>query len=148
MDRSAMVASQNDRRTIMNNTLGQIIGKVEDNFSVTNDAGETVKLRVYYDFSGMDNTSVKNNLVGSGTRIAFQRPLRKMSASEIKALDGQTFDACTVGRKIVSREEKIAQFKTAFVNAGVSESQASQLAIAAVDNPALLTINKEDNEVE
>jgi len=71
-----------------------------------------------------------------------------MSASEIKALDGQTFDACTVGRKIVSREEKIAQFKTAFVNAGVSESQASQLAIAAVDNPALLTINKEDNEVE
>ena len=137
-----MVASQNDRRTTMNNTLGQIIGKVEDNFSVTNDAGETVKLRVYYDYSGMDDTSVKSNLVGSGTRIAFQRPLRKMSAIEIKALDGQTFDACTVGRKIVSREEKIAQFKTAFINAGVPEVQATELAVAAVDNPGLLAINK------
>ena len=127
-------------------TLGQMIGKVEDNLSVTNNADEVVKIRVFYDFTSMGNSDVKTCLVGSGTRIAFQRVLRPMSKDEIKSLDGQTFDACTIGRKIVTREERIAQFKTAFVNAGVEDLQAETLAIAAVDNPALLTITKSDED--
>lgn len=127
-------------------TLGQMIGKVEDNLSVTNNAGATVKLRVFYGFSGMADSDVKTCLVGSGTRIAFQRVLRPMSSDEIKALDNQTFDACTIGRKIVTREERIATFKTAFVNAGVNDAQATELAVAAVDNPQLLNITKDDED--
>ena len=37
-------------------------------------------------------------------------------------------------------------FKTAFVNANVGDAQATELAVAAVDNPQLLNITKDDEK--
>ena len=125
----------------MENTIGEAIGIQIDNFSVKNDAGDTVKIRVKIDYSNMSDLDIMNCLNGN-RRIPLQRVLRKMSKEEIADLDGTTFDANDVGKKIKSRSEKINEFITAFVNAGVDKEQAVVLATNAVDNPQLLTIKE------
>ena len=122
-------------------TIGELIGIVEDNFEVTNSAGDKVQLRVKFDFTRVFDSDIKSWLCGN-RRIAFQRPARSLSASELRDLDGTLINANECGRKVQSRDEKIQMLKTVFINAGVSEVQASELAIAAVDNPVLLTIKK------
>ena len=107
--------------------LGQMIGKVEDNLSVTNSADEQVKLRVFYDFSAMSDNDVKVNLVGSGTRIAFQRVLRAMKSEDIKALDGTTIDACSAGKKVKSDEQVKAEYMARF-NSSDKTTQAEMIA--------------------
>jgi len=135
------IAHRTQRGAIMENTIGEAIGIQIDNFSVKNDAGDTVKIRVKIDYSNMSDLDIMNCLNGN-RRIPLQRVLRKMSKEEIADLDGTTFDANDVGKKIKSRSEKINEFITAFVNAGVDKEQAVVLATNAVDNPQLLTIKE------
>ena len=40
-------------------TLGQSIGKVVDNFTITNDAGDKVQIRLAYDFSTATGVDIK-----------------------------------------------------------------------------------------
>jgi len=125
----------------MEKTLGQMIGHVEHSFSVKNDHGESVQLRLIIDFSTSTDVEIRNWLVANRV-IAFQRPARSLSKDELKALDGSTVLANQAGQKIKSREEQLNQLITTFVNAGVSREQAKVLATAALDNPASLTIKE------
>ena len=108
-------------------SLGQQIGKVRHTFSITNDAKEKVQLAVTIDFSTASDTDIKSWLV-SNRVIAGQRPWRALSADEIRALDGQTIMATEIGRKVKSREERIATY----VGLGLPRD----LAELAVDDPS------------
>ena len=110
-------------------TLGQQIGRVGHVFSVTNDAGEKIQLDIVIDFSLASNADIKGWLA-SNRVIAGQRPWRALSAKEIKALNYEVFLANDVGKKIKSREERMAIYTTA----GFPED----LAALAVDRPDLL----------
>ena len=90
-------------------TLGQTIGKVRHTFSITNDAKDKVQLAVTIDFSTASDTDIKSWLV-SNRVIAGQRPWRALSKDEIESLDGQTILATDIGKKIKSREERIATY--------------------------------------
>ena len=107
-------------------TLGQQIGKVRHSFNITNDAKEKVQLTVTVDFSTASDVDVKSWLV-SNRIIAGQRPWRALSRDEIKALDGTTILATEIGKKIKSREERIALY----VGLGLPRDMAE----LAVDNP-------------
>lgn len=85
--------------------LGQMIGKVVDNFAITNDAGDKVQLKVKWDFSTSTDADVKSWLCGN-RRIAFQRPSRAMSKAELEALNGQTIMAADAGKKVKTLEEQ------------------------------------------
>lgn len=106
--------------------LGKQIGKVKHAFSIKNHAGETVKLSVTFDFSTCTDSDLKQWLVSDRT-IAFQRPTRLLSRSEIEELDGTTILANEAGRKVKSRSERIAEL----VAVGIPE----KLAETAIDNP-------------
>lgn len=108
-------------------TLGQLIGKVVDNFSITNNNGNTTSLRVEWDFTTATDNDIKSWLCGN-RRIVFQRPTRSLSIDEINELDGTTIMASSAGRKIKSREERINELMAG----GLPE----KLAIFAVDNPS------------
>jgi hypothetical protein len=107
-------------------TIGQVIGVIEDNFKVTNQSGNEVQIKVKFDYRTVTDMDIKSWLNGN-RRIAFQRPLRGLSAEEIKALDGQMINANECGRKVKSREERISEL----ITAGIPR----QLAGFAVDNP-------------
>lgn len=93
-----------------NLTLGQTIGKVDDNFSITNDAGDKIQLRISFDFSTSSDNDVKSWLAGN-RRIALQRPTRTMSAEEIKGLSGTVIMAIDAGKKVKSLSERKAEAK-------------------------------------
>uniref|UniRef100_A0A6H2A2D5 Uncharacterized protein n=1 Tax=viral metagenome TaxID=1070528 RepID=A0A6H2A2D5_9ZZZZ len=117
-------------------SLGKQIGKVRHTMSITNSRDDKVQIKLVFDFSTATDAEIKAWAL-SNRVIAFQRPARDLSASELNALDGSTVIASDAGKKVVSREEKI---KT-LVNAGIP----LKLAIIAVDNPELLeTINVPD----
>ncbi len=128
-------------------TLGKLIGVIEHRFTVTNDAKVEVSITVKVDCTSASDADVRGWIVGNRT-IAFQRPLKKLSASEISELDGTTIIAQDAGKKVKSRQEQIMAFRNAFMAAGVDESKAGLLAIAAVDNPAALAILDEEDENE
>jgi len=109
----------------MAQTLGQIIGKVEHAFSIKNDAKEQVQLKITLDFSTATDSQVKSWLSSNRT-IAGQRVWRAMSATEIKKLDGTTFDAASIGRKVQSDEEKFRTGIAALRAVGMNE-QADRL---------------------
>ena len=124
----------------MSNKLGQLIGVVEHNFSVTNNAGVEVKgLKVNIDFSTATDIEIKSWLC-SNRGIAGQRPWRALSEKELKELSGKTFNACTIGTKVKSRDEQKQDLINTFVNAGLPLEKATELALAALDNPEALTI--------
>ncbi len=127
------------------NQLGKLIGIIEHRFTVTNDAKVETSITVKFDFSTAHNEDIKQWLCGNRT-IAFQRPLKKLSASEIKELDGTIILAQGAGSKVKSRQEQIMAFRNAFMAAGVEESKAGLLAIAAVDNPQALAVLDETDE--
>lgn len=106
--------------------LGKQIGKVKHSFSIKNHAGEQVKLSITFDFSACTDQDLKSWLVSDRT-IAFQRPTRLLSASEIEELDGTTILANEAGRKVKSRAERIAELTAV----GIPK----KLAELAVDNP-------------
>lgn len=90
----------------MANTLGAIIGVVEHSFSVKNDQDEIVQLAVKIDFTTSTDAEIKSWLAGNRT-IAFQRPARALTASELRKLNGSTIMAKTAGAKIQSDVAKI-----------------------------------------
>ena len=101
----------------MENTLGQTIGIVKDTFEVTNDNKEKVKLTVRYDFSTVDDLTIKAWVCGN-RRIALQAQLRKLTVEEIQALDGSVIIAQNAGQKIKSASEQIQ----GLIAAGVPEA--------------------------
>jgi len=107
-------------------TLGQTIGKVRQSFNVTNDAKDKVSLTITVDFSTASDSEIKQWLV-SNRVIAGQRPWRALSKAELEDLQGKTFVAQNIGRKVKSRAEQIQDL----INAGLPE----HLAVFAVDNP-------------
>ena len=113
----------------MTQSLGQIIGKVIDSFSITNNRGASTSIRVEWDFATSTDNEIKSWLAGN-RRIAFQRPSRALSIDELNELDGTTIAASNAGRKTMSRSERIDNL----VNAGIP----LKLAEIAVDNPTLL----------
>lgn len=110
----------------MSDTLGRTIGKVDHVFSVKNDNEETVQLSVKIDFSTAKDSDIKGWLVGNRV-IALQRPMRALSAKEIKALHGRTFKAEACGQKIKSREGQIAELTKVGIPRGLAEFM--------IDNP-------------
>jgi len=110
----------------MENNLGTLIGKVIDNFSITNDAGDKVQLRLTFDFSTSTDNEIKSWLCGN-RRIALQRPARAMSKDELNDLNNTTIMAIDAGKKVKTRAEKIK----VYTSMGLPEN----MAIMAVDNP-------------
>ena len=110
----------------MTQTLGQTIGKVRHTGSIKNDAGDKVQIGIYIDFSTCTDTDISNWLCANRF-IAGQRPWRSLSIDELKGLDGQTFLASDIGKKVKSRAEKLAVY-TAM---GLPEAMAA----IAVDDP-------------
>ena len=85
--------------------LGQTIGRVVDNFTITNDADEKVQMRVTWDFSTASDADIKSWLCGN-RRIAFQRPSRSLSVSELRDISETTIMAIDAGKKVKSLEEQ------------------------------------------
>ena len=108
-------------------TLGQQIGVLVDNFSISQyKGGPSTQLKVTWDFSTATNADIKSWLCGS-RRIAFQRPTRGLSMDEIKAISGSIIMATDAGCKVKSRTEKIA----VYTSMGLPENMAT----IAVDDP-------------
>ena len=103
-------------------TLGQTIGIVKHACSITNNNDEKASITIRIDFSSASDSDIKSWLVGNRI-IAFQRPTRLLSLSEINNLDGSTIQATEAGVKVKSRAEKIASY----VNAGIPDSIASAI---------------------
>jgi len=108
-----------------NNTLGQMIGLVEDNFKVTNNAGVETQLRVKYDFSTTPDADIKSWLCGN-RRISAQRPMRSLTSEQIKEIDGATINALDCGKKVKSDEQVKAEYKARF-NASSDEVKAQMI---------------------
>ncbi len=111
----------------MSQHIGQLIGKVRHNLSITNDAKEKVQLAIIIDFTTATDLDIKGWAV-SNRVIAGQRPWRSLSEAELLDLDGQTIMAIDIGRKVKSRAERIA----VYTSMGLPEP----MAIIAVDEPA------------
>ena len=90
-------------------TLGQQIGKVTRWFTVTNDTKDKISLKLTFDFSTTPNSDIHSWLC-SNRIIAFQRPTRSLSKEEIEELDGSIIIATDAGKKVKSREERIATY--------------------------------------
>lgn len=114
------------RYNVMSESIGNLIGVVSDTFSVKNEKGDVVQLRVKFDFRSCSNNDIRSWLVGN-RRIAMQRPLRGLSVEEITSLDGSTINANECGRKVESREERINKL----TSIGIPR----KLAEFSVDNP-------------
>ena len=108
-------------------TIGQMIGVVPHSFKITNDAGDVVeKIEIKIDFSTCMDSDIKA-WVCSNRVIAGQRPWRALSKEELEGLKGETFMANDIGKKVKSREERVAEH----MSAGLPR----KLAQFAVDNP-------------
>ena len=121
----------------MSNAIGKMIGSLTHRFSVKNAANDEVEITVNLDFTGASDQDIRSWLVGNRT-IAFQRPLRLLSAAEIKKLDGSTIAASDCGKKQTSKREKFV----ASINALKSMN---------VDTTALITewnTNNPDDKIE
>jgi len=123
----------------MENTLGQMIGTLNHALSITNDNKEKVSIMVKIDFTTASDIDIKSWLCGSRA-IAFQRPTRMLSKTEIEALNNTTVIAQNAGQKVKSRKEQIASLTAIGLPLNVAE--------AAIDNPAILANIKLDAEVE
>ena len=123
-----------------NMTLGQTIGRVVDNFAITNDAGDKVQVRLAYDFSTATDVDIKSWLCGN-RRIALQRPARAKSKAELEALNGMVIVAVDAGKKVKTRAERIAVYTALGLPIDLAEM--------AVDDPtkfqdAMAKINVEE----
>lgn len=88
----------------MENTLGQMIGKIKHALSITNDAGDKASIVVDFDFTTASDVDIKSWLCGSRA-IAFQRPARALSADEITNLNNKVIIAQNAGQKVKSKEQ-------------------------------------------
>lgn len=112
----------------MSKTLGQMIGKIVHNFTITNHTKTAKKLpmRLTFDFTTASDIDIKNWLA-SDRCIAWAKPARNLSLEELEGCNYMTVLATDCAKKVVSREERIAQF----VNSGMP----LDVATVAVDNP-------------
>jgi len=97
----------------MENTIGQAIGIISHVFSVKNDQGDRVKITAKYDLRTCPDEVIKGYIAADRT-IAVQSGLRKLTADEIKALDGKTFvfdGLRTKGVKLSPEEAVAAKLK-------------------------------------
>ena len=128
-------------------TIGQKIGTVVDNFSVTNTAGVSVQIRALIDYSAVSDTDIVNWLNGN-RRISCQRVLRSMKAEEIKALDGTVFNANSIGQKVKSDAEVKAEYMARFGIAS-PEDKARMIAEMQAEYDKLNeTVEDEEEDVE
>jgi hypothetical protein len=124
-------------------SLGKRIGKVSKACKVTIGSGESATINIEIDFSNASDTDVRSWLAADRV-IAFQRPTRLLTIDEIKGLDGQTFDATTIGTKAKSKIDTIKSVLNAYsgkskdeimddlVKLGMSNEKAELLADAMV----------------
>ena len=108
--------------------LGQLIGKVIDNFAITNDAGDKVQLKLTFDYSTATDIDIKSWLNGN-RRIALQRPARAMSEDELKSMNNTTIIAVDAGKKVKTKAERIkeAQATIAALKANFPEEYANMV---------------------
>lgn len=123
----------------MDNNIGNMLGIVSHTFSITNEAGDKVKLDCKFDFRSVTLESVRSWLVANRV-IAGQRPWRALSKEELIELNGKTFNVNSIGQKIRSRQEQKNDLVNTFTNAGMSLSKAEELAEKVLDNPESLNI--------
>jgi len=96
---------------------------------VKNHDGIKVQVTVTIDFSNASDDQMMDWAV-SNRVIAGQRAWRDLTVDEIKSsVDGQTFDALTIGHKIQSREDKIKSTINPALGIG------RELATWIIDNP-------------
>jgi len=107
-------------------TIGQSVGIIDHAFSITNSKDEKVTVSVKIDCRTASDADIKGWIV-SNRIIAGQRPWRSLSTDELKALNGTTFIAQSIGQKVKSREEKIQALE--------ASGLPRKLAVFAVDNP-------------
>ena len=88
--------------------LGELIGLAVDNFSITNDGGDKVQLKITFDYTTASNMDIVSWLNGN-RRIAGQRPWRAMSKSELEELSGSTIIATEAGKKVKTKAEKVKE---------------------------------------
>jgi hypothetical protein len=88
----------------MANIIGSMIGVIDHTFKTKLDNGDVVTLAIKFDFASASDDEIKSWLV-SNRVIAFQRPIRTLTAAEAKKLTGSTVDASGCGKKIASEEE-------------------------------------------
>jgi len=97
---------------------------------VKNHNGVKVRVNIDVDFSNASRDQIIEWAL-SNRVIAGQRVWRDLTADEIKeSVDGQTFDALTIGYKIQSREDKIKST----INPALGIDR--ELATWIIDNPA------------
>ena len=90
----------------MANTIGQLVGIIRHTLSITNDHGDKVQITINLDCRTSSDDAIRG-WIASNRVIAGQRPWRSLDASELKKLDGTTFDASAIGKKIVSKREQV-----------------------------------------
>ena len=71
------------------NIMNMTLTTINHSLSVTNDAGESVRLSIVYDVTDAPESAIKQWIAADRT-IAFQRTLKKLSMDEIKAFNGKT----------------------------------------------------------
>ena len=98
-----------------NNTIGKLIGKIVDTFSVTNTNGAPVTLRVTWDCSSASDNDIRSWIAGN-RRIAFARPARALSATELQKCDNTVVMAVDAGKKPVNDETVIAALGAKIAN--------------------------------
>ena len=88
----------------MANIIGKTIGIVDHTFKTKLDNGDVVTLAIKFDFASASDEEITSWLV-SNRVIAFQRPIRSLTAIEAKKLTGSKVDASGCGKKIASEDE-------------------------------------------
>ena len=91
-------------------TIGNMIGKVIDNFAITNDNGDKVQLKLTFDYSTASDVDIVSWLNGN-RRIALQRPARAMSKVELESMNNTTIMATDAGKKVKTKAERIREPK-------------------------------------
>lgn len=92
----------------MSNEIGKLIGKAVDNFSITNDNGDKVQLKVEFDYTTSSDIEIISWLNGN-RRIALQRPARAMSRDELEGMNNTVIIAVDAGKKVKTKAERIKE---------------------------------------
>ena len=92
----------------MSNEIGRLIGKAVDNFSITNDNGDKVQLKVDFDYTTSSDIEITSWLNGN-RRIALQRPARAMSRDELEGMNNTVIIAVDAGKKVKTKAERIKE---------------------------------------
>ena len=92
----------------MSNEIGRLVGKAVDNFSITNDNGDKVQLKVEFDYTTSSDIEIISWLNGN-RRIALQRPARAMSRDELEGMNNTVIIAVDAGKKVKTKAERIKE---------------------------------------